>query len=314
MGIHIAQIGTGRVGRPTAYTILSAGLASEMTVCDIKPNLAKAFAEELKHVAASLRLDVDIRDCDKDEDVSGADVILISVGMPRTPGSNMTRRDLARTNAKVVRDVSVASKSNNPGAKYVVITNPVDAMAMICKRFTDADFVVGTGTNLESLRFRSCLARTLKAPVSKIQGWVAGEHGQSLVLLWSTAKAYGKPIEEYAMSKKISFNQKDIEDYIVEMTEFVVDNQGATEWGPAASFRDIIRGIVNNTDEVLAVDLPTRFPSIPEPTYVSLPVRLGWSLGPSFYDFLTEEEKKKIETSANTIYQIYRDALDSLSN
>ena len=314
MGIHIAQVGTGRVGRPTAYTILSAGLADEMTVCDVKPNLAKAFAEELKHVAASLRLDVDIYDCDKDEDLSGADVIMISVGMPRTPGSNMTRRDLAKTNAKLVRDVSVAAQPSNPGAKYIVITNPVDAMAMICKRFTGADFVIGTGTNLESLRFRSCLARTLKAPVSKIQGWVAGEHGQSLVLLWSTAKAYGKSIEEYAMFKRISFNRDEVEDYIVEMTEFVVDNQGATEWGPAASFRDITRAIVNNTDEILAVDLPMRFPSIPEPSYVSLPVRMGWNLGPTFYDFLTEQEKKKIESSASTIYQTYQDALSSLPN
>jgi malate dehydrogenase len=314
MGIHIAQVGTGRVGRPTAYAILSAGVADEMTVCDVKPNLAKAFAEELKHVAASLRLDVEIHDCDKDEDVSGADIILISVGMPRMPGVNMTRRDLAKTNAGLVGDVSVASNRNNPDAKYIVITNPVDAMAMICKRFTGADFVIGTGTNLESLRFRSRLAWKVKAPVSKIQGWVAGEHGQSLVLLWSTAKAYGKPIEEYAMSKKISFNQKEVEEYVVEMSEFIVDNQGGTEWGPAASFRDIIRAIVKNTDEILAVDLPVRFSSIPEPSYVSLPVRMGWTLGPTFYDFLTEEEKKKIENSANTIYQVYRNALSSLTN
>ncbi|MEM3503105.1 MAG: hypothetical protein QW134_02655, partial [Nitrososphaeria archaeon] len=73
--MHIAQIGTGRVGRPTAYTILCSKIADEITVCDIKPGLAKAFAEELKHASASLGIDVKINSCERDEDVSGADLI-----------------------------------------------------------------------------------------------------------------------------------------------------------------------------------------------------------------------------------------------
>ena len=310
--VHIAQIGTGRVGRPTAYTILSSGLANELTVCDVKTGLAKAFAEELKHVAASLRLDVDIFDYEKDEDVTGADIILISAGKPRTPGTAMTRRDLAATNAKLVKEISETTRSNNPGAKYIVITNPVDSMAMVCKKFSGADFVIGTGTNLESLRFRSRLATELGVPVSKIQGWVGGEHGQSMVALWSTAKAYGKPVNEYATMNKIEMNRKNVEKYIVEMAEFIVDHVGGTEYGPAASFRDILRTIVKNTDEVLSVDVPMNFPNLPEPAYVSVPVRMGWTLGPTLYDFLIEEEKKRLQESAKTIYQIYRDTIQSL--
>jgi malate dehydrogenase len=93
--LHIAQIGTGRVGRPTAYAIMCAGLADTLTLCDVKPGLAAAFAEELKHVTASIELDVEINSCEKDEEVTGADLILISAGEPRTPGTKMSRRDLA---------------------------------------------------------------------------------------------------------------------------------------------------------------------------------------------------------------------------
>ncbi|MGQ9531087.1 MAG: malate dehydrogenase, partial [Candidatus Bathycorpusculaceae bacterium] len=188
MKLHIAQIGTGRVGRPTAYTIMCAELADTITVCDTKPRLAPAFAEELKHVTASLGLDVEINSCEKDEEVAGADIILISAGEPRVPGVKMSRRDLAVQNAKIVRYIAEATSPNNPGAKYIVITNPVDAMAMVCKKYSKADFVISTGTNLESLRFRSKLAAALKVSVSKVQGWVGGEHGEAAVILWTTTK------------------------------------------------------------------------------------------------------------------------------
>ncbi|MEM3786675.1 MAG: malate dehydrogenase, partial [Nitrososphaeria archaeon] len=196
--MHIAQIGTGRVGRPTAYTILCSKIADEITVCDIKPGLAKAFAEELKHASASLGIDVKINSCERDEDVSGADIILISAGKPRVPGISMSRRDLAIENAKIVKYVSEAVAPSNPGAKYIVITNPVDSMTMVCKKYSRAEFVIGTGTYLESLRLRSKLAEYLQVPVSKVSGWVGGEHGDLATILWTTVKVYNMPVEEYS--------------------------------------------------------------------------------------------------------------------
>jgi malate dehydrogenase len=134
--LHIAQIGTGRVGRPTAYTIMCSKIADKLTLCDVKPGLATAFAEELKHVTASIGLDIEINSCEKAEDISGADILLISAGQPRLPGVKMTRRGLSVQNGRIVKQVSENIVSGNSGAKYIVITNPVDAMAMLCKKFT----------------------------------------------------------------------------------------------------------------------------------------------------------------------------------
>ncbi|MCJ7632859.1 malate dehydrogenase, partial [Candidatus Bathyarchaeota archaeon] len=186
MSFHIAQIGTGRVGRPTAYTIMCSGLASRLTVCDTKPGLAKAFSEELLHATASYGIDVEVVDCERDEDIQGADLILISAGEPRLPGVEMSRRDLVVKNAEVIKTIAKAVSPRNPQAKYIVITNPVDAMAMVFKKYSGSEFVISTGTNLESLRFRSKLARSLNVPVSKVQGWVGGEHGDAAAILWST--------------------------------------------------------------------------------------------------------------------------------
>lgn len=312
MTSHIAQIGTGTVGRPTAYTIMCAGLASTMTICDTKPGLAKAFAEELRHASASLRLDVEINACERDEDVAGADIILLSAGYPRSPGVKITRRDLVVQNAKIVRYIAEVTAARNPGAKYIVITNPVDAMAMVCKKYCKAEFVISTGTNLESLRLRSKLARTLGVPVSKVQGWVGGEHGSAAVILWSTVRIRGLPLEEYVRSLGEKLDKSKIGSYVKGISKLVVDNIGGTEFGPAASFRDIVRAIAKNTDEILPIATPMRFEGISEPVFVGFPVRLGGSIGPSLFNILSDEEKNRITKAAGAIYQTYQTAIEAI--
>ena len=212
--MHIAQIGIGRVGRPTAYTILCSKLADKLTVCDIKPGLANAFAEELRHVTASLGIDVEIIACEKTEDVKESEIILISAGKPRTPGVKMTRSDLVNENGAIVKQIAESTAPNNLDAKYVVITNPVDAMAMICKKYSKAKYVISTGTNLETLRFKAALSNTFGVAPSKIYGWIGGEHGPDATALWSTVKIDELPFEEYLMSTGKSLNKKEIEDYV----------------------------------------------------------------------------------------------------
>jgi malate dehydrogenase len=310
--VHIAQIGTGRVGRPTAYTIMCAGLADELTVCDTKPGLAAAFAEELKHVTASIGLNVEINSCDKDEQVSGADLIFISAGEPRVPGVKMTRRDLAAQNARIVKEISEATAHRNQGAKFIVISNPVDAMAMVCKKYTKADFVISTSTNLESLRFRSRLASVLGVPVSGISGWVGGEHGDAAIALWSTVKINGTPLADYlAFSNKV-LAKGDVDTYVKSVSKQIIDGIGGTEFGPAASFRDIAVAIIKNTKEVLPVATPIWFEGIPEPVFVGVPVQLGNVIGESLFESLTTQEKQGLADAAKAIYQTYQGVIEGL--
>lgn len=312
MNLHIAQIGTGRVGRPTAYTIMCAELANTMTVCDTKPGLAAAFAEELRHVAASLELDIEINACERDEEVAEADIILISAGKPRIPGVKMSRRDLAIQNGKIVKHIAETTAPKNPQVKYIVITNPVDAMAMVCKKYSKAEFVISTGTNLESLRFRSKLAKTLGAPISKVQGWVGGEHGDAAVILWSTSMVNDLPVDDYATSKSKILNKAEIDSYVRSVSRFIIDNIGGTEYGPAASFRDVVKAVVKNTNAILSVATPKKFEGLPEPVFVSIPVQLGRFIGSSRYVILSDEEKKGIVEAARAVYQTYRTTIETI--
>ena len=278
----------------------------------MKPGLAAAFAEELKHVTASIGHDIEINSCEKAEDVSGADIILVSAGQPRFPGVKMSRRDLAIQNGKIIKQISEDTISGNSGAKYIVITNPVDSMAMVCKKFTKANFVISTGTNLESLRFRSKVAQIFEVPMSQVKGWVGGEHGDAAIPLWSTTRVFGLPVEDYVSSKNEVFLKQDIISYVKEISKFIIENIGGTEYGPAASFRDITRAIANNSDEILPVSVPMKFSEICEQTFVGIPMHLSSTLGSTLYNDLSENEQKGILEAAKTIYQTYRTAIESL--
>lgn len=310
--MHIAQIGTGRVGRSTAYTIMCEGLPDTLTLCDIEPGLAEAFAEELQHVTASLGIDVEINSFDRNEDVSGADIILISAGKPREPGVKMSRRDLAIENGRIVRYVADTTRMRNPGAKYVVITNPVDSMGMICKRYSKAKFVISTGTNLESLRFRSNIAQTLRVPVLKVLGWVGGEHGDAAIPLWSTVRVNGLQIDDYLKSTNASIDRNLVNTYVKTVSKLIVDKIGGTEYGPAASFRDITRAMIKNSMEVLSVATPMKIEGIQELVLVSVPLQLGKNLGPTLYTDLDEDEQRDITKAARAIFQTYQTTLESI--
>jgi malate dehydrogenase len=283
-------------------------------VCDTKPRLAAAFAEELKHVAASMGIEVEINSCDQDEQVSGADLILLSVGNPRVPGVKMSRRDLAVQNARIVKSVSEGIVHQNPGAKYIVISNPVDAMAMICKKYTKADFVISTGTNLESIRFRSRLTQTLGVSPTDVVGWVGGEHGDAATVLWSTTKVRGLLAEEYARFAGKLLAKDEICEYIKSVSTFIVDVVGGTEYGPAASFRDITRAIILNTNEILSVASPQKFEGIPDPVFVGVPTHLGQAISSSLYSELLLTERKDLEKAAEEIWKTFQNAIQDLEH
>jgi len=164
--VHVAVVGNGRIGRPTAYSLLTAGLMDELSLIDLKPGLSWAYGEELKHAVASLNSDVKVNTYESDDGPSGADLIVVCPGKPRTPGVQQDRRDLATMNAATINMVAETMPKKNPGAKYVVISNPVDAMATLFKKVSKADFVIATGDCPDTLRFRIKLSMDLGVPVS----------------------------------------------------------------------------------------------------------------------------------------------------
>ena len=312
MGLHLAIVGNGRIGRPTAYTLFNEQLADEFSLVDVKPGQAWAFGEELKHVAASLRYDVKINTYEKDEDVTDADLIVVCPGKPRIPGVNMDRRELVGANAEIINYIAEVMPGNNPNATWVIVTNPVDAMATLFKKVSGADYVIGTGDYPDTLRMRTKIGMELKVPISKVDGFVGGEHGSSAFPLWSTVKIDGTPLPAYLEETGKTLDKEAVVGYVRGVSKKVVDIIGGTEVGPAAGFRDIVRSIVEDRGETYSVAQPLSFPDIPEKINVNVPVRVGKTLGKNIWDNLTGEEQGNITKAAKAIYTNYRTGMKAV--
>jgi malate/lactate dehydrogenase len=309
--VHIAVAGTGRVGGQVAFTLIFERYVTELSLVDKAPKVAEMTKEEMHHAIASHGFDIKINAYDDSKQVKDADLIVIPAGFPRTP--EMSRRDLATKNAGIVKEIVENTVDNNPKAWYFVITNPVDAMATIASMAAEEKRkVIGTGTNLETSRFRTILSRELNVPIGTIEAYVGGEHGEAAVALWNLVKINGVPLENYLKKTNQTLDKLKCENYIKEVSREIIRVLGGTRYGPAGSFIEIIRGLMLNTGKVMSYSRQSQFKTTHEPVYVTVPARIAKSLGPDLWDMLSELEKKAIKDAAGAIHKTYLEALEGL--
>lgn len=307
--MHIAVIGVGRVGQVTAFALAHEPYIDELTLVDVAPGLALAVAEEMRHVRAGMHVPIEVNALENADELSNADIVVVTAGKPAAPG--MSRRDLVRVNAKLIRSIADAIVPRNPGARYIIVTNPVDAMATLFQKMSKASYVISSGCHLDTLRFRAELAKQLRVPVNKVEGYVAGEHGENDVFLWSTVKIGGESFDEYVKKRNLNVSKDKIATAVHEITESILEKLGGTMYGPATAFRDIVRAIALNTHSLLSVGTPYKTPEIPEPVHVSIPLKLGMSIGPTIEHALTQEDRRKLGKAAKAVYSTYKIAYES---
>jgi len=310
--VHVAIAGTGRVGSQVAYTLMFERYVTQLSLVDKARGVAEMTKEEMYHAIASHGFDVEINAYEDSKSVKDADLIVIAAGLPRTP--DMSRRDLAAKNAAAVQQVVADTVDESPDAWYFVITNPVDAMTTLANKTAQGmRHIIGTGTNLETSRFRTIVSRQLKVPMGAVEAYAGGEHGEAAVLLWSTVKINGVPLDQYLKKTGKRLDKGSCDNYVKEVSRQVITFLGGTRYGPAGSFIEIIRGLLLNTGRVLSYSRPTKFETTPEPVYVTVPARISKSLGPDLWDQLDKSEQNAIKQSAGIIYKTYLEAIGGKS-
>lgn len=310
--MHVAVIGTGRVGRYTLLLLANESWIDKLTLVDIKPGLAKAVEEEIRHALGSIRHPIEVESLTASRAVRQADIVLVTAGTPRTPEMK-ERTNLTEQNATIIKEIANSVVQGNPNARYVIVTNPVDAMATLFKEISGAEWVISTGTNLESQRFRAELAKQLDVPITEVQGFVGGEHGQRAVFLWSTVKIAGLPLEKYMKMTGKTIGKAGIGKAVKEISRHIIQASGGTRHGPATSFRDILRSIALDENRMLSIAAPYEVKNVSEQVMVGIPQIVGKSLRYTLEHELTQKEREELEEAANRIHETYTKARSALN-
>src|SRR5215467_3044782 len=206
--MKVGIVGCGFVGATAAYALVMKGVGREIVLVDKNTARAEAEADDLRH-AVPFAHPLHVRSGGY-EDLKGCRAVVICAGVGQKPGE--TRLDLLRRNRAVFAEVVPQVMANAPEAVLVVATNPVDVMTHLAARDAascgaPAGRVLGSGTTLDTARFRSLLGAHCGVDPHHVHAYVVGEHGDSEVLTWSLATVGGMPLGSFARLRGIDLSE-----------------------------------------------------------------------------------------------------------
>jgi len=252
--VKVAIVGAGNVGATLAYTLLTRDVATRVSLIDVNREKAIGEALDLAHGASYLD-NAEIR-AEEYEGVADADVIVLTAGRGRKPGES--RLDLARGNAAITEEILAGIVPHYRGAVVVVVSNPMDVLTYLAVKRLPAPptRVIGSGTSLDSSRFRFLLGREFDIDPRNIHAYVIGEHGDSSVPVWSMASLGQIPVNLYAPPGRLPLDdeaRQRIHQSVVTAGKEVIQRKGATFYAIALSVARIVEAILHDEKSVLTV-------------------------------------------------------------
>jgi len=252
--MKISIVGSGFVGSATAYAMVLRRVASEIVLVDVNAALARAQAEDILH-ATPFSNPVQISAGDY-PDLAGSSVVVLACGANQRPGE--TRLQLLERNAKIFEQVTAKVVQHAPEAILLVASNPVDVMTHVVMAIAGLPpgRVIGSGTILDTARFRVLLGEHFGISSQSVHTYVLGEHGDSEVLIWSSAKIGGLPLPEFAeqSGKQLTAETKaSIEDGVRRAAYRIIEGKGATYYGIGAGLARIVQAVRDDERAVLTV-------------------------------------------------------------
>ena len=311
--MKIGIVGSGFVGATAAYALVMRGIGHEIILIDQDEKRAQAEADDIFH-AVPFATSVNIQAGDY-PDLAGAKVVIMAAGVNQKPDE--TRMQLLERNAVVFRAVIPHIIDHAPEAIIVVATNPVDVMThltaqMAAERGLAPGRVLGSGTTLDTARFRALLSRHLNIDPHHVHAYVVGEHGDSEVLLWSRVGVGGVSLDDYLQARGLEITQHDkavIDEQVRRAAYHIIEGKKATYYGVGAALARICEVILNNQRAILTICAPHPDIAGVKDVTLALPYLIsGDGVIDSLPLTMTESETVLLAKSA----QIVRGAIDLL--
>ncbi len=297
----VAVIGAGQVGATTAQRILEKGI-SDVVLFDVVQGMPQGKALDLMEAAPIEGHDRRIIGTNDYKDIEGAEIIVVTAGLPRKPG--MTREDLLLLNAKIISEVSLNIKKYAPASKIIVVTNPLDIMTYLTFRLTGfpQNRVFGMAGVLDTARMRFFIAERLEGVPGEVEAIVLGGHGDLMVPVSSHSKIKGKLVKEMIPADELSKIEQRTRDGGAEIVALL--KTGSAFYAPASSVTEMVRSILKNEKKVLPVCAYLQGEYGLRDIYFGVAAELGKNGIEKVVELtLADEEKKGMLLSAEKVKQ-----------
>ena len=307
----ITLIGAGQIGGTLAHLIVLKKLG-DVVLFDVAEGLAKGKALDIAQSSPVHNFDNEIIGTNNYKDIKNSDVIIITAGVPRKPGMN--RDDLLSINLKIIKEVADGIKKNSPNAFVICITNPLDVIVMALQKYSGLpkNKVVGMAGILDSSRFIYFLSQELKVPVSKIESFVLGGHGDTMVAMVNHTKIDGTPLTDIVKQGKI---EKKVLDQIInrtknggaEIVKFL--EKGSAFYAPAASGVLMAESYIFNKKNQLPCAAFLNGEYGVNNLYAGVPVVIGNGGVEKVIELkLSEEERNNFDKSIKAVRELFEAA------
>jgi L-lactate dehydrogenase len=296
---RIAIIGCGHVGATSAYALLMRGIAREIVLVDEDAGQAVGEAMDLQH---AVPLGEPIRIWAGDySDAARAAIVVIAAGVGSVPGE--TRLDLLGRNVVVVRECMQRLLAEGFDGLVLMTTNPVDVLAQVAQRESGlpVERVIGSGTVLDTARLRAMLGEALGVEARSVHAYIIGEHGDSELAAWSSARVAGVPLKEFCGPER-ELNFDDILRRVRRAAPEIIVNKGYTSFAIAACVARICEAVLRDEHTVLPVSTMMSGQYGLSGIYLSLPCVVGRSGVERVIELpLDETELQELHASAEVL-------------
>ncbi|QKS70915.1 L-lactate dehydrogenase [Paenalkalicoccus suaedae] len=300
---RVVVIGTGQVGSSYAFSLINQNITDEMVLIDLNEEKTEGDAMDLNHgipFGAPTKIWAgSYSDC-KD-----ADIVVITAGANQQPGE--TRLDLIEKNASIFKKIVTSVMDSGFDGIFIVATNPVDVLAYATWKYSGLPMerVIGSGTLLDTARFRFLLGQYFELDVRNIHGYIIGEHGDTELPVWSQTRIGSERIERYMERYKPEGTKEDLDEIFVNVRDAayqIIERKGATHYAIAMGLARLTKTILRNEHSLITVSTLLNGEYGLNDLYIGVPAVVGRNGVERIVEIdLTEEESQKLHHSADVL-------------
>ena len=304
----VGIIGVGNVGSTLAYTLASKGICSSVVLKDIRENIVQAMALDISQAANAAKSHTVVRAASSGKDLKECDVIVITAGLPRTPG--MSRDDLLLKNATIMQSVLEDVKTYASNAKIIVVSNPLDAMVYAALKISGfpRNQVVGMAGILDSARMSHFILDKLGYGAGQIESSVMGGHGDDMVPLPNFSTVAGVPLSEVLSNEDIQEIVDKTKNGGLQIVKLL--ETGSAYYAPAHATSLMVEAILHNKKKIYPCAVMLEGEYGHEDIVTGVPVMLGSQGVEKVIELHLNNEQKELFKNSVASVQSLVDVLD----